>query len=70
MRKENEIQNPKSCLNKALMNERLFVLLARYPAAPVAIDAWIRERVRLGLNTAFDVQILEAHEAIAPHVAG
>lgn len=60
MIKRDEIENTESCLNKARADERLFVLLARDPAAPVAIRAWVAERVRLGKNTPIDGQIVEA----------
>lgn len=62
MIKRDEIENQSSCLNKARDGERLFVMLARDPAAPVAIRAWIAERLRLGKNTASDEQIREAFE--------
>lgn len=62
MIKKDEIEHPESCLSKARDDERLFVLLARDPAAPVAIRAWITERLRLGKNTASDEQIREAFE--------
>lgn len=60
MIKRDEIENTESCLSKARDDERLFVLLARDPAAPVAIRAWVAERVRLGKNTLTDDQIVEA----------
>jgi len=62
MLKRDEIQDTNSCLNKASDSERLFVLLARDPAAPVAIRAWIAERLRLGKNAPGDEQIREAFE--------
>jgi hypothetical protein len=62
MLKRDEIDHTESCLNKARTDERLFVLLARDPAAPVAIRAWIAERIRLGKNTTSDEQIREAFE--------
>jgi len=62
MLKHNEIESPESCFNKAQDNERLFVLLARDPAAPVAIRAWIAERIRLTKNKPGDEQIREAYE--------
>lgn len=62
MIKRDELTDSESCLSKAGDNERLFVLLARDPAAPVAIRAWIAERIRLGKNTASDEQIREAFE--------
>jgi hypothetical protein len=60
MLKRDEISNPESCLNSALGGERLFVMLARDPAAPVAIRAWVNERLRLGKNARGDAQIMEA----------
>lgn len=60
MRKSEELSNPKSCINKAKDDEWTFVLLARDPAAPAAILAWVQERVRLGRNSLDDGQISEA----------
>lgn len=62
MIKRDEIEDAESCFNKANDGERLFVLLARDPAAPVAIRAWIAERIRLGKNAPGDEQIREAFE--------
>ena len=62
MIKRDEIEDQESCFNKAHEGERLFVLLARDPAAPAALRAWIAERIRLGKNTPDDDQIREAHE--------
>ena len=64
MQKKHEISDHASCLNIALPDEYTFVLLGRDPAAPVAIQAWIDERVRLGKNTPTDKQILDAHDVI------
>ncbi len=60
MLKRDEMEYTGSCLNKAREDERLFVLLARDPAAPVAIRAWVKERLRLGKNTLNDTQVVEA----------
>lgn len=60
MIKSRELTDPFSCLNRAAGDEMCFVLLGRDAAAPVAIRAWIEERIRLGKNTADDSQILEA----------
>lgn len=57
---EQEIQN--SCWNKASIGERLFILLARDPASPVAIRAWIEERIRIGKNRKGDALIKEAED--------
>ena len=76
--KTEELSNPQSCLNKARANERLFVLLARDPAAPDVIRYWVRKRIALGKNKMSDPQIVEALEcakkmeeerqhSIAPH---
>ncbi len=65
MIKRDEIEDIGSFFNKAADGERLFVLLARDPAAPVAIRAWIAERLRLGKNAAGDEQIREAFECAA-----
>ena len=62
MIKRDELEDTNSCLSKASDSERLFVLLARDPAAPVAIRAWIAERIRLGKNAPGDEQIREAFE--------
>lgn len=63
MKKLKEASDPKSCWNRADEEEIVFVLLARDPAAPAAILAWINERVRIGKNYAGDAQILEATRA-------
>jgi hypothetical protein len=65
MIKRDELSEPESCLNKARDNERLFILLARDPAAPAAIRAWVSERIRLGKNTPSDPQLCEALECAA-----
>lgn len=60
MRKSLEMKTKNSCLNKAEANETIFVLLARDAASPAAIQAWIAERIRLGLNKIDDSQITDA----------
>jgi hypothetical protein len=60
MKKLKEASDPKSCWNRAEDEELVFVLLARDPAAPQAILAWINERIRLGKNTQGDAQVIEA----------
>lgn len=62
MIKRDEIEYSESCFNKARDNERLFVMLARDVAAPVAIRAWVAERIRLDKNKSDDPQIVEALE--------
>ena len=60
MTKYENMVDPTSCFNRALMDEPIFVLLGRDPAAPVAIRAWVEERERLGKNKPQDRQILDA----------
>lgn len=60
MKKTDELRCETGCLNSALPNEYLFVLLARDEAAPVAIEAWVHERIRLGKNKLEDPMIKEA----------
>lgn len=60
MKKSDEITLSRSCFNRAGIHERIFVLLARDVAAPVAIRAWVEERLRLGKNKLGDPQVLEA----------
>ena len=62
MRKREEVSNPAGCMARARDEEMTFVLLGRDAAAPVAIRAWIEERVRLGKNEPDDAQIAEAEE--------
>lgn len=47
-------------MSRAKDDEMTFVLLGRDAAAPVAIRAWVDERIRLGKNTVDDTQIVEA----------
>lgn len=62
MIKSKEVSDPNSCFNKARDDERLFILLSRDAAAPIAIRAWIEERIRMGKNQPDDPQIVEAAE--------
>lgn len=62
MIKKNELEDPGSCLNKARLDERVFVLLARDKAAPSTIRFWVKERIRLKKNNRKDHQIVEALE--------
>jgi hypothetical protein len=70
MRKRDELTDPNSCLKRAREDELIFVLLARDKAAPVAVRAWIEERIRSGKNTRADAQIVEAEAWIAAVSAG
>jgi hypothetical protein len=62
MRKKDELSKEHTCMQHAHAEEMVFVLLSRDDAAPVAIRAWVAERLRLGKNTETDVQIVEALE--------
>lgn len=64
MQKREEILDPNSCLNRALPEEIIFVLLERDDAAPIAIQAWIDARIRLGKNAPDDKQISEAKDTL------
>lgn len=60
MLKREELADPTSCLGRARDDEMVFVLLARDRAAPVAIRAWIEERIRIGKNAREDELIRDA----------
>lgn len=60
MTKTQELNNPQSCINRAMPNEMVFVLLARDPAAAQTIIFWCAERVRVGKNNPDDPEIIEA----------
>lgn len=60
MRKSEELTNPASCMNCALPNEMIFVLLGRDVAAPDAIRSWVAHRLSLGKNKITDAQITGA----------
>lgn len=60
MRKIDELSKPKTCMQSAHPQEMVFVLLGRDPAAPVAIRAWVAERIRVGKNVETDEKIVEA----------
>jgi len=51
---------PETCFNHAHPEEMVFVLLSRDIAAPIAIRAWVEERLRTRKNIASDTQIIEA----------
>lgn len=62
MRKKDELTKEHTCMQNAHDEEMTFVLLSRDAAAPVAIRAWVAERIRLGKNAETDAQIVEALE--------
>jgi len=63
MLKSEEQSSASSCFNRALPNERVFVLLARDPAAPSAIRQWVHDRIRLTGAKYDDPQLVEARAA-------
>lgn len=63
MRKLEELQ--KGCMAKAKDDEMTFVLLGRDKSAPVAIRAWIGDRLRTGKNVPTDRKIVEAEQCAA-----
>jgi hypothetical protein len=65
MRKKDELSLSNTCMAHAHEREMVFVLLSRDAAAPVAIRAWIAERLRLGKNVETDEQIVEALDCAA-----
>lgn len=62
MRKKDELTREHTCMQHAHPEEMVFVMLSRDAAAPVAIRAWVAERLRLGKNVETDAQIVEALE--------
>jgi hypothetical protein len=55
-----ELADSNSCLNRAMSDEMIFVLLARDRAAPAAIRSWVDERIRIGKNKRADPEIIQA----------
>jgi hypothetical protein len=55
---ERTMQN--SCWNKAWDDELVFVLLERDESTPVAIRAWVADRLKRGKNKPNDPQIVAA----------
>lgn len=64
MKKIAELKNPASDLNKAGDDEVLFVLRGTDPAFPAAVEAWINERVVLGLNDTEDCSLVLARNLV------
>jgi hypothetical protein len=63
MRKQFELNEPNSCLNRAANNEMLFVLRSHDVCAPFAIREWCKERILRGKNQPDDSTIKEAMAA-------
>jgi len=60
MTKRQEIEDPKSCLNKGPEDRLKFVIDATDIAAPGTIRDWVNRRVSLGKNAYGDRQTTEA----------
>ena len=60
MRKQFELNDQSSCLNRSQNNEMLFVLRSHDVAAPYTIRAWVQMRVTMGKNKLEDPEIQEA----------
>jgi hypothetical protein len=60
MRKQFELNDPESCLNRAQNNEMLFVIRGHDVAAAYTIRAWCQMRITMRKNKPDDPQITEA----------
>ena len=60
MKKQEELTNSQSCLNRAAADEWVFVLLERDCTSPAVIRFWCNKRVTAGKNQWSDAQIVEA----------
>ena len=60
MRKQFELNDRNSCLNRAANNEMLFVLRSHDIAAPETIRDWCQRRILRGKSKLEDPQIQEA----------
>jgi hypothetical protein len=60
MKKQDEMNDPKSCWNKAKGDELLFVLLERDMDAPETIRFWVNKRIARRKNKLEDPQMQEA----------
>jgi hypothetical protein len=60
VRKHDELRDPTSCLNKAGMDELIFVLRTKDEDAPGTIRDWVARRIRSGKNKHGDAKIVEA----------
>lgn len=57
MKKKDEVDNPKSCLNTAGDEDFVFVLKEKDPTMAATIRFWVRERKKLGLNEDGDAKL-------------
>jgi hypothetical protein len=60
MRKQFELNDPSSCINRAKDNEMVFVLIGHDVCAAETIRDWCQRRILRGKNKIDDKQIQEA----------
>jgi hypothetical protein len=60
VRKQFELTDPESCLNRSQNNEMIFILRGHDVAAPGVIRGWVMLRIAMGKNKLEDKQIQEA----------
>jgi hypothetical protein len=60
MRKQFELNDQQSCINRAKDNEMVFVLIGRDVCAAETIRDWCQRRILRGKNKLHDRQIQEA----------
>lgn len=58
--KQEALQDPNSCWNRALWSEPVFILLGRDKSAAVAIRAWIHHRLISGKSSPSSKEIISA----------
>lgn len=63
MTKQQNIDDPNSCWNKARLDEEMFIVLGRDVAGPATVRFWCHERLRVGKNSYTDEQIIQIIEA-------
>lgn len=64
MRKELELTDPRSCLNKAADDEPLFVLRAQDATAPLSIEHWLAMNPQLPMEKRREaIECMEAMRA-------
>lgn len=62
MTKQENIDNPNSCWNKARSDELVFILREKDKTMGKTIRFWAAERVKDGLNKSTDAKIVQALE--------
>ena len=66
MKKKDEVANPKSCLNKAGVDEPLFVIRAKDPEAPDTVRTWANNARTRGTH---EPEKIDAAFALAAEMA-